>query len=109
MSVKTRTISPKLRPEGEQVLLTLPTNLMDAVRENVASDHSQFIATAINFYLDAMLARRARLIAGYQANASADVALAAEWAAVEDESWLLHVPPYDENQIEERANESAIN
>ncbi len=102
MSVESQTIS---RREEEQVLLTLPTNLMDAVRENAANNYNQFIATAIDFYLDSMLARRARLTAGYQANAQADAALAAEWAAIEDESWLLHVPPYDEKRVEERPHE----
>ena len=93
MSVKTRTISP-LSSAGEQVILTLPTNLMEAVREKAPNDSNQFIVTAIDFYLDAMRARRARLMAGYQANAEADAALAAEWSAIDNESWLRHVPPY---------------
>jgi hypothetical protein len=103
MSLKTQTLSPLPSPR-EKVILTLPTNLMEAVREKAANDYNQFIVTAIDFYLDAMRARRARLIAGYQANADADAALAAEWAAIENESWLRHVPPYE--LAEESSDES---
>ena len=101
MSVKTQIPPPS---SGEKVILTLPTNLMEAVREKAANDYNQFIVTAIDFYLDAMRARRARLIAGYQANADADAVIAAEWQAIENESWLRHVPPYELG--EESSNES---
>lgn len=95
MSVDTQTINPTLRLEDEQVLLTVPTDLMDAIRENGTKNYNQFIIAAIDFYLDSMRARQAELIAGYQANAEADAALAAEWSEIEDESWRLHVPAYD--------------
>jgi hypothetical protein len=44
-------------------------------------------------------ALRARLIAGYKANAERDLAITKEWEHIDDETWLLHVPPYE---IEEK-------
>lgn len=75
----------------EKVTLTLPTELMATVRKMApARGHSQFIAEAIRAYVSEQerITRRKRLTAGYQANASADAALTAEWAFVDDEVWL---------------------
>lgn len=33
-----------------------------------------------------------RLLAGYQANAAADVEIATEWSSLEDEAWRNHIP-----------------
>jgi metal-responsive CopG/Arc/MetJ family transcriptional regulator len=85
----------------EKVTLTLPKDLMDTVREMAPPrSYSKFVAEAIRFYTDIKRrqALRARLIAGYQANASADAAMAAEWAPIEDEDWLAHVPPFTEEK-----------
>ncbi len=82
----------------EKVTLTLPKELMDAVRESASPrGHSKFVAKALQFYIEEKRRRalRERLIAGYQANASLDSSMALEWIAVEDESWQLHVPALD--------------
>ena len=74
----------------EKVTVTLPTDLMAAVRTMApARRQSQFIAEAIRAYLAAQERQRlrARLIAGYQANADADATLATEWEPIEDEVW----------------------
>lgn len=81
----------------EKVTLSLPRELMQTVRRMApARGQSQFVADAIEYYVAERerQALRERLIAGYQANAVADAALAAEWQAVEDEAWLKYVPPY---------------
>ena len=65
----------------EKVTLTLPKDLMDTVREMAPPrSYSKFIAEAIRFYTETKRrqALRSRLVAGYQANASADAALAAD-------------------------------
>jgi hypothetical protein len=38
---------------------------------------------------------RERLIAGYLANAASDKALAVLWETLEDEVWLMYIPPYE--------------
>ena len=79
----------------EKVTLTLPSEVMDAVRALAQPRRqSQFIADAIHFYVEEQqrLALRERLIAGYQANTAADAALAAEWSEIEEESWRVHIP-----------------
>ena len=79
----------------EKVTLTLPTDLMEAVRNLAAPrQQSQFIADAIEYFITEKqrIALRERLIAGYQANAAADAAVAAEWSSLEEESWRLYVP-----------------
>ncbi len=85
----------------EKVTLTLPADLMAAVRAmSPARRQSQFIAEAIRAYIaeQQRQALRDRLMAGYQANADADAALAAEWEAVEDETWLNQTPMASEKE-----------
>lgn len=79
----------------EKVTLTLPADLMVAVRSMApARRQSQFIAEALRSYIAEQQRQslRARLIAGYQTNAEADVAIAGEWATVEDEAWQTIAP-----------------
>ena len=79
----------------EKVTLTLPLALMETVRSLAAPrQQSQFIAEAIAYFIAEKQRKslRERLIAGYQANAAADAALAAEWSTLEDEVWLTHIP-----------------
>lgn len=74
----------------EKITITLPSDLMAAVRAMApARRQSQLIAEAIRTYIaeQQRQALRDRLMVGYQANADADIALAAEWEAVEDEAW----------------------
>ena len=76
----------------EKITLTLPSELMAAVREIAPPrGHSQFIAQAIELFLKVQYQQEleARLSAGYQANAARDAAIANEWEAVEDEVWNL--------------------
>jgi len=85
-------------PVKEKVTLTLPQELMDAVRELApARGYSHFVAQALEYYIARKQRQelRERLIAGYQANANADATLSAEWEALEDEVWNAYVPPYE--------------
>ena len=85
----------------EKVTLTLPKNLMAEVRKIAPQrGYSKFIAEAIEFFLDAKRrqALRARLATGYQVNQDIDAAIAAEWSSLEDETWLAHVPPTEEEE-----------
>ena len=82
----------------EKVTLTLPVDLMEAVRNLAAPrQQSQFVADAIEYFIaeKQRFDLRERLIAGYQANAAADAATAAEWSLLEEESWGLYVPEYE--------------
>ena len=84
----------------EKVTLTLPKELMNHVREMTPPrGQSKFIAEAVEYFIEVQRrkALRERLIAGYQANAEADAALAAEWEAIEYENWELHVPLAESN------------
>jgi metal-responsive CopG/Arc/MetJ family transcriptional regulator len=66
----------------EKVTITLPADLMAAVRTLApARRQSQFIAEAIRAYIAEQERNtlRERLIAGYQANAAADAELTAKW------------------------------
>jgi metal-responsive CopG/Arc/MetJ family transcriptional regulator len=76
--------------QKEKVTLTLPSEVMDAVREEAEPrGHSKFIAEAVTYYVQERrrLALRERLIAGYQADAERDQALAEEWRHAEEEVW----------------------
>ncbi len=76
----------------EKVTLTLPTDLVATLRSMAPSRRqSQFVAEALRVYIaeQQRKALRERLIAGYQANAAEDAALAAEWAeSDQDQSWI---------------------
>jgi len=81
----------------EKVTLLLPRGLMTQVRElSPARGQSEFVATAIDYYLTARRRRalRERLVAGYKAYAAEDSALSEEWRAGDDEAWLAAVPEY---------------
>lgn len=81
----------------EKVTLTLPLDLMNAVRSIAPPrQQSQFIAEAIAYFIAEKQRKslRERLIAGYQANAATDAAIAGEWSGLEDEVWLTHIPAY---------------
>ena len=76
--------------DKEKVTLTLPSEVMDAVRERAEPrGYSKFIAEAVTYYIreQQRLALRERLIEGYQASAERDRALAEEWWSLEDEVW----------------------
>ena len=76
--------------QKEKVTLTLPSDVMDAVREEAEPrGYSKFIAEAVAYYIQEKrrLALRERLIAGYQASAEQDQALAEEWRHAEEEVW----------------------
>ena len=76
--------------EKEKVTLTLPKEVMDAVRREAdPRGYSSFIAEAVTFFLGerARAALRERLIEGYQATAQEDQLLAEEWRSLEEESW----------------------
>ena len=78
----------------EKITVTLPTELMATVRQMApARRQSQFIAEAIRRFIaeEERKTRRQRLIAGYQTNAAADAAVAAEWEPIENEAWLNSV------------------
>jgi metal-responsive CopG/Arc/MetJ family transcriptional regulator len=90
----------------EKITLTLPFDLMEAVRHLAGPrQQSQFIAEAIAFFIAEKQRKtlRERLMAGYQANAAADAAVAAEWSVLEDEAWFNNVYPYE---VEIETNDS---
>jgi hypothetical protein len=68
---------------------------MTQVRELAPSrGQSEFVAAALSYYISAHERRalRERLVNGYQAYATEDIALAAEWREVDDEAWLASDP-----------------
>lgn len=82
----------------EKVTIVLPSELIDAVREMAPPrGQSDFIAKAITCYIsgEKRKALRERLIAGYQANAAADLAITHEWQILDEETWFNHVPAYE--------------
>ena len=85
--------------QKEKITLTLPSEVMDAVREEAEPrGYSKFIAEAVTYYIQEQrrMALRERLIAGYQAGAERDQALAEEWRHAEEEMW----PKYSETAEE---------
>lgn len=83
----------------EKVTLTLPSEVMDAVRQEAAPrGYSRFIAEAVTYYVQEQRrqALRERLIAGYQATAERDQALAEEWRPLEEEAWQKGVEPVED-------------
>jgi metal-responsive CopG/Arc/MetJ family transcriptional regulator len=87
--------------QKEKVTLTLPSEVMDAVREEAEPrGHSKFIAEAVTYYVQERrrLALRERLIAGYQADAERDQALAEEWRHAEEEVWRETVEPMEQGE-----------
>lgn len=82
----------------EKVTLTLPKNLMQAVRQMAPSrGQSKFITQAVERYIEERQREtlRAELIAGYQATAAESLAVTQDWEPLDDEAWSLHVPPYE--------------
>ena len=87
--------------QKEKVTLTLPTEVMDAVREEASPrGYSKFIAEAVTYYVQEQRrsALRERLIAGYQASAKHDQALAEEWRRVEEEVWPEYIDSMEEGE-----------
>jgi metal-responsive CopG/Arc/MetJ family transcriptional regulator len=87
--------------EKEKVTLTLPSELMDAVREEAEPRGiSKFVAEAVTYYLQEQhrSALRERLIAGYQASADRDRALAEEWRPLEEETWQESLPSGEKDE-----------
>lgn len=83
----------------EKVTFTIPKETMNQVREVAPSrGYSKFVTEALEYFLEEKhkKALRERLIAGYKANAAADVEMAEEWQAVEDEAWSS-IPPYEDS------------
>jgi metal-responsive CopG/Arc/MetJ family transcriptional regulator len=87
--------------QKEKVTLTLPSEVMDAVREEAEPrGYSKFIAKAVTYYIQEQRrsALRERLIAGYQADAERDQALAEEWRHAEEEVWRETVDPMEQGE-----------
>ena len=87
--------------QKEKVTLTLPSEVMDAVREQAEPrGYSKFIAEAVTYYIQERRrsALRERLIAGYQASAERDQALAEEWRPLENEVWPEYTDPAEEEE-----------
>jgi Arc/MetJ-type ribon-helix-helix transcriptional regulator len=76
--------------EKEKVTLTLPKEVMDAIRREAnPRGYGSFITEAVTYFLEERerAALRERLIEGYQATAKEDQLLAEEWRSLEEESW----------------------
>ena len=87
--------------QKEKVTLTLPSEVMAAVREEAGPrGYSRFIAEAVIYYIQEQrrTALRERLIAGYQADAERDQALAEEWRHAEEEVWRETVDPMEQGE-----------
>ena len=87
--------------EKEKVTLTLPSEVMDAVREEAPPrGYSKFIAEAVTYFIQERRrgALRERLIAGYQATAEGEQALAEEWRHVEEEVWPEYIDPTERGE-----------
>jgi len=87
--------------ENVKVTLSLPAEVMDAVREEAEPrGYSKFIAEAVMYYIQEQRrsALRERLIAGYQASAERDQELAEEWRHAEEEVWREAVEPVEQGQ-----------
>lgn len=87
--------------QKEKVTLTLPSEVMDAVREEAEPrGYSKFIAEAVSYYIQEQRrsALRERLIAGYQANAERDQAMAEEWRQTEEEVWREIADPMGQGE-----------
>jgi hypothetical protein len=87
--------------QKEKVTLTLPTEVMDAVREEAEPrGYSKFIAEAVTYYIQEQRrsALRERLIAGYQGSAERDQALAEEWRHAEEGVWRETVEPTEQSE-----------
>jgi hypothetical protein len=85
----------------EKVTLTLPSQVMDAVRrEAEPRGYSRFIAEAVTYYIQEQrrVALRERLIAGYRAGAETDRALAEEWRTAEEEVWPEYSEPLEHDE-----------
>jgi metal-responsive CopG/Arc/MetJ family transcriptional regulator len=87
--------------QKEKVTLTLPSEVMNAVREEAEPrGYSKFIAEAVTYYIQEQrrMALRERLIAGYQGDAERDQALAEEWRPAEEEVWRETVDPMEQGE-----------
>ena len=87
--------------QKEKITLTLPSEVMDAVREEAEPrGYSKFIAEAVTYYIQEQrrIALRERLIEGYQASAERDQALAEEWRYAEEEVWREIVDPMERSE-----------
>jgi hypothetical protein len=83
----------------EKVTLTLPAEVMDAVRKEAEPrGYSKFVAEAVSYYIQERrrAALRERLMAGYQADAERDQALAEEWRSAEEDVWRDAVDPMEQ-------------
>jgi hypothetical protein len=88
-------------PQKEKVTLTLPSEVMDAVREEAPPrGYSRFIAEAVTFFIQERrrAALRERLVEGYQTSAQHDQTLAEEWRPLEEEVWDEYVEPVEERE-----------
>ena len=87
--------------QKEKVTLTLPSEVMDAVREQASPrGYSKFIAEAVTYYIQEQRrsALRERLIAGYQVDAERDQALTEEWRHAEEEVWQETIDPMEQGK-----------
>ena len=87
--------------QKEKVTLTLPSEVMDAVREEAPPrGYSKFIAEAVTYFIQEQrrTALRERLIAGYRADAERDRALAEEWRHAEEAVWRETVESMEQGE-----------
>ena len=85
----------------EKVTLTLPRDLMETVRQMTPPrGQSQFVAEAVEYFIEEKKRQllREELIAGYKATAAEAQATTKEWEAADNEDWLTHVPPYEQEE-----------
>ncbi|GIK58692.1 MAG: hypothetical protein HND44_18265 [Chloroflexi bacterium] len=82
----------------EKVTLTLPSELMQTMRDFVPPrGQSKFVAEAIEYFIEMKQRQllREELMVGYQVTAEQSMAVTKDWEPLDDEAWLLHVPSYE--------------
>lgn len=93
----------------EKVTLTLPRNLMEAVREMASPrGQSKFVAEAVEYFIQEKRRQtlREELIEGYKAMAEESLVIAKEWEPIGNEAWLKYVPPYEGDESTDDAPDS---
>lgn len=77
----------------EKVTLTLPSELMQVMRDFVPPrGQSKFVAEAIEYFIEMKQRQllREELMVGYQVTAEQSMAVTKDWEPLDDEAWLVH-------------------
>ncbi len=78
----------------QRITLTLPTEVLVAVRAESQGNVSQFVATVLSSYFDKVRQEKLRqsLVAGYLAEAESDLSLSEEFRYFDQEVFERYLP-----------------